>query len=103
MNAFVAGLGLRATGSPMYVRYVNWIRRPLRKIDGVTAFGLEGIDFGLLHDQLLGFTELVNRVGVMDQGAVAGEIPAERARRAAGAPPCPGGFEEPSGCPEVFH
>ena len=53
------------------------------------AFGLEGIDFELMHRQVLAYTELVNRLGVMDQAAVAGEIPAERARRAAGAPACP--------------
>jgi hypothetical protein len=53
------------------------------------AFGLEGIDFDLMRRQVLGFTELVNRLGVMDQADVAGEIPAERARRAAGAPACP--------------
>lgn len=53
------------------------------------AFGLEGIDFELMYRQVQGFTELVNRMGTMSQADVAGEIPAERARRAAGAPACP--------------
>lgn len=53
------------------------------------AFGVEGIDFELMHRQVLGFTELVNRLGVMDQAAIAGEVTAERVRRAGGAPGCP--------------
>lgn len=53
------------------------------------AFGLEGIDFGVMHDELLGFTDLVNRLGTMEQSAIAGEIPIERAQRAGGAAGCP--------------
>ena len=53
------------------------------------AFGLEGIDFGVMHDELLGFTELVNRLGTMEQSAIAGDVPTERAQRAAGAAACP--------------
>jgi hypothetical protein len=53
------------------------------------AFGLEGIDFDVMHDELLGFTELVNRLGTMEQSVIAGDVPAERAERAAGAPGCP--------------
>lgn len=53
------------------------------------AFGLEGIDFEVMRDEVRGFTELVNRLGTMDQNAIAGEIPSERAQRAAGAPGCP--------------
>jgi hypothetical protein len=53
------------------------------------AFGMEGIDFGAMHDELLAYTELVNRLGTMSQAEVAGDIPVERQRRAAGAAPCP--------------
>src|SRR5262249_20695019 len=53
------------------------------------AFGLEGIDFGVMRDELLGFTELVNRLGTMDQSDIDGDVPSERAQRAAGAPGCP--------------
>jgi hypothetical protein len=53
------------------------------------SFGLEGIDFNVMHDELLGYTELVNRLGTMGQAEVAGEIPVERQQRAAGAAPCP--------------
>jgi hypothetical protein len=53
------------------------------------AFGLEGIDFDVMRAQVAGFTELVTRLGTMDQSAIAGHVPAERARRAAGAPTCP--------------
>jgi hypothetical protein len=53
------------------------------------SFGLEGIDFKAMHDELLGYTELVNRLGTMSQAEVAGEIPVERQQRAAGASPCP--------------
>jgi hypothetical protein len=41
-------------------------------------FGLEGIDFNVMHDELLGYTELLNRLGSMSQAEVAGEIPLER-------------------------
>jgi hypothetical protein len=53
------------------------------------AFGLEGIDFDYMREQVLGFTELVHRLGTMEQDAIAGDVTAERARRAAGAPSCP--------------
>jgi hypothetical protein len=53
------------------------------------SFGLEGIDFNAMHDELLGYTELLNRLGTMSQAEVAGEIPVERQQRAAGATPCP--------------
>jgi hypothetical protein len=53
------------------------------------AFGLEGIDFDVMHEELLGYTELLNRLGSMSQAEVAGEIPLEREQRAAGGAPCP--------------
>jgi hypothetical protein len=53
------------------------------------SFGLEGIDFAVMRSELLGFTELVNRLGTMSQAAIAGDIPLERARRAAGGATCP--------------
>jgi hypothetical protein len=53
------------------------------------SFGLEGIDFNVMHSELLGYTELVNRLGTMSQAEVAGEIPLERQERAAGGAPCP--------------
>ena len=53
------------------------------------SFGLEGIDFGVMHAELLGYTELLNRLGPMDQALVAGDITTERMRRADGAPTCP--------------
>jgi hypothetical protein len=53
------------------------------------SFGLEGIDFNVMHAELLGFTELVNRLGTMSQTSVAGEIPLEREERADGGAPCP--------------
>jgi hypothetical protein len=52
-------------------------------------FRLEGIDFNVMHDELLGYTELINRLGTMGQAEVAGEIPLERQQRAAGGAPCP--------------
>src|SRR4051812_20691368 len=56
------------------------------------AFGLEGIDFGVMHSELLGFTELLNRMGTMSQPEVSGEVDAERAQRASGSTPsCPSG------------
>jgi hypothetical protein len=56
------------------------------------AFRLEGIDFGVMHDELLGFTELVNRMGAMSQPEVAGEVELERRQRASGTTPsCPSG------------
>jgi hypothetical protein len=53
------------------------------------SFGLEGIDFNVMHGELLGYTELLNRLGTMTQAEVAGDIPVERQQRAAGAAPCP--------------
>jgi hypothetical protein len=53
------------------------------------SFGMEGIDFKVMHDELMGFTELLNRLGTMGQPEVAGEIPIERQQRAAGGTPCP--------------
>jgi hypothetical protein len=53
------------------------------------SFGLEGIDFDLMHRELLAYTELVNLLGTMNQAEVAGEIPLEREQRAAGGAPCP--------------
>jgi hypothetical protein len=53
------------------------------------SFGLEGIDFNVMHDELLGYTELLNKLGTMSQAEVAGQIPAEREQRAAGGTPCP--------------
>jgi hypothetical protein len=53
------------------------------------SFGLEGIDFEVMHSELLGYTELLNRLGTMSQTEVAGEIPLEREQRAAGGTPCP--------------
>ena len=53
------------------------------------SFGLEGIDFNVMHDELLGYTELLNKLGTMSQTEVAGQIPLERQQRAAGGAPCP--------------
>jgi hypothetical protein len=52
-------------------------------------FHLEGIDFNVMHDELLGYTDLLNRLGAMSQAQVAGEIPLEREQRANGAATCP--------------
>ena len=52
------------------------------------AFGLEGIDFEVMRSELLGYTELVTRLGVLSQADVDGMVPAERAQRKLGAPPC---------------
>jgi hypothetical protein len=54
-----------------------------------SPFGLEGIDFEVMHSELLGFTELVNRLGTMSQVEVAGQVSAEREQRASGGTPCP--------------
>lgn len=53
------------------------------------SFELEGIDCGVMHDELLGYTELLNHLGTMSQAEVAGEIPSEREQRAHGGAPCP--------------
>src|SRR3954447_6567321 len=53
------------------------------------AVELEGIDFGLMHREVLAFTELINRMQPMSQTEVEGDVGLERQRRAAGAgPPC---------------
>ena len=59
------------------------------------AFELEAIDFDVMHRELLGFTELVNRMGAMSQADVAGSVDAERAQRAGGAPGCPQAISTP--------
>ena len=53
------------------------------------AFGIEGIDFGLMHRQMLAFTELIQRMGEMPQSGIGGPTDAFRALRGAGAPVCP--------------
>jgi hypothetical protein len=53
------------------------------------AFGISGIDFSVMHSELQGFTELVNRLGTMPQAAIAGQVSVERRQRAAGARACP--------------
>jgi hypothetical protein len=53
------------------------------------AFGLEAIDFKVMHSEVRGFTDLVNRLGRMDQARIAGSVEAEREQRALGAPGCP--------------
>ena len=53
------------------------------------AFGMEGVDVAYMRDQVVAFTELVLDVGRLSDAAIAGSVPAERARRAAGAPECP--------------
>ena len=53
-------------------------------------FGLGGIDFSVMRSEMLGYTELLNRLGTMSQQDVAGEVTVERQRRAAGmTTPCP--------------
>jgi hypothetical protein len=53
-------------------------------------FGLGGIDFGVMRSEMLGYTELLNRMGTMAQQDVAGQVTVERQRRAAGlGTPCP--------------
>ncbi|HET8930439.1 MAG TPA: hypothetical protein VFN21_07275, partial [Acidimicrobiales bacterium] len=53
------------------------------------AFGMEGVDIGLMRRQMVAFTDLVTRMGRLDHTDLAGSVPADRARRAAGAPECP--------------
>jgi hypothetical protein len=55
------------------------------------AFGLEGIDFDVMHSEVLGFTELINQMGAMSQPEVAGKVEVERVQRANGTPTCPSG------------
>lgn len=53
------------------------------------AFGIEGIDFDVMHAELLAYADLVHRLGTMDAAAIAGDVTTQRAQRAAGAPGCP--------------
>lgn len=53
------------------------------------AFGVKAINFDVMHSELLGYTDLVNRLGTMSQAQIAGSVPAERQQRALGAPGCP--------------
>lgn len=53
------------------------------------AFELQAIDFDVMHSELLGYTELVNRLQAMTQAEVSGSVDSERAQRSAGAPGCP--------------
>lgn len=53
------------------------------------AFGIAGIDFNVMRSEILGYTDLVNRLGALNQQAVAGQVSAERALRAHGARGCP--------------
>jgi hypothetical protein len=55
------------------------------------AFGLRGIDFGVMHSEVLGFTELLNRMGTMSQPEISGKVDIERTQRAGGYPTCPSG------------
>ncbi len=52
-------------------------------------FGLEGIDFEVMRDEMLGYTELLHRLGSMSQSDVAGLVTFDRERRALGGMPCP--------------
>jgi hypothetical protein len=53
------------------------------------AVEMAGIDFDVMHSELLGFTQLVNELGPMSQAEVAGQVTAERLQRANGAAGCP--------------
>ncbi len=45
-----------------------------------------------MHSEMLGWTELVNRMGTMSQPEIAGKVEVERQQRAAGTTPsCPSG------------
>jgi hypothetical protein len=52
------------------------------------AFELEAIDFGVMHSELLAYTELLNRMQPMSQAEIAGSVPLERQQRAADGTPC---------------
>jgi hypothetical protein len=52
---------------------------------------LAGIDFDVMHSEVLGFTELINQMGAMSQPEIAGTVEVERVSRANGAPTCPFG------------
>jgi hypothetical protein len=53
------------------------------------AFGLDGVDFDVMHSEMLGYTELLARMGTMSQQDIAGQVTVDRQRRAAGGQPCP--------------
>jgi hypothetical protein len=53
------------------------------------AFGVDAINFNVMHSELRGYTDLVGRLGTMDQAQIAGAVPAEREQRSLGAPGCP--------------
>jgi hypothetical protein len=53
------------------------------------AIQMDGLDVGVMHSELLGFTQLVAELGPMPQVAVSGAVDVERALRALGAPACP--------------
>jgi hypothetical protein len=53
------------------------------------AVELAGIDINVMHSEMLGFTELINRMQPMSQSDIAGEVDVERQERANGAPACP--------------
>ena len=59
------------------------------------AFELDAVDFDVMHSELLGYTELVNRLMVMSQSDVSGSVDAERMQRAMGAPGCPQAISAP--------
>jgi hypothetical protein len=52
-------------------------------------FGLEGIDFGLMRRQTLAASDLLLALGPMSRKDIAGNVPAMRRQRAAGATVCP--------------
>jgi hypothetical protein len=52
------------------------------------AFELEAIDFGVMHSELLAYTELISRMQAMSQSEIAGSVPLERRQRAAGGTTC---------------
>jgi hypothetical protein len=53
------------------------------------AFGLDSIDFRRMRAQTLAFGDLALAMARMPAKAIAGDVEAERARRKAGAAPCP--------------
>jgi hypothetical protein len=52
-------------------------------------FGMEGIDFQVMRDETLGYTELLHRMSTMSQADVAGAVVLDRERRRAGGETCP--------------
>jgi hypothetical protein len=54
-----------------------------------SAFGLEAIDFEAMRREAVAYTDMILDLGAMTQAQIAGGVTAERARRAAGAKPCP--------------